>query len=141
MNTVNVYLANLAVLNVKLHNLHWNVVGKSFVQVHEFTEELYTALFSQFDDVAELLKMRDVFPPSSLAEYLNLTTLSELPAKNFSEAEVVNVLASDLKAMLSLAEKVRAEADAADDYTLVAAFEDIIAGYHKNLWFIKAMQA
>lgn len=141
MNTVNVYLSNLAVLNVKLHNLHWNVVGKSFVQVHEFTEQLYTALFTQFDDVAELLKMRDVFPASSLAEYLKLSTLSELPAKNFSEAEVVDLLAADLKAMLSLAEKVRAEADAANDYTLVAAFEDIIAGYHKNLWFIKAMQA
>jgi starvation-inducible DNA-binding protein len=141
MNTVNVYLANLAVLNVKLHNLHWNVVGKSFVQVHEFTEGLYTALFSQYDDVAELLKMRDVFPASSLAEYLKLTTLSELPAKNFSEADVVDLLAADLKAMLSLAEQVRAEADAANDYTLVAAFEDIIAAYQKNLWFIKAMQA
>ena len=37
---VMVYLANLAVWNAKLHNLHWNVVGRAFVQVHEYTEGL-----------------------------------------------------------------------------------------------------
>lgn len=46
---VKVYLANLAVLNAKLHNLHWNVVGRAFIQVHEYTEGLYDELFEQFD--------------------------------------------------------------------------------------------
>ena len=41
-----VYLANLAVWNAKLHNLHWNVVGPAFVQVHEFTESLYDEVFA-----------------------------------------------------------------------------------------------
>jgi DNA-binding ferritin-like protein len=36
MHPLNVYLSDLAVLNVKLHNLHWNVVGPQFVQLHEF---------------------------------------------------------------------------------------------------------
>lgn len=47
MNKLNVYLSNLALWNVKLHNLHWNVTGRTFVQIHEFTEKLY-------DEVSEI---------------------------------------------------------------------------------------
>ena len=36
MKKLNTYLANLAVINIKIHNLHWNVVGSQFVAVHEF---------------------------------------------------------------------------------------------------------
>ena len=36
----NQYLANLAVVTFKLHNVHWNTVGTQFVRVHEYTEEL-----------------------------------------------------------------------------------------------------
>lgn len=141
MQKVQVYLSNLAVLNVKLHNLHWNVVGKNFVQLHEFTEEMYDILFTQFDDVAELLKMREIFPASSLAEYLKLSTLEELPTKSFSEADVINVLFTDITKMMELAMAIREEADAANDYTMVAAFEDIVAAFQKNLWFIRSIKA
>ena len=59
---LNVYLSNLAVLNVNLHNIHWNVVGKQFFRVHEFTESLYDDFFEQYDAVAELLKMKGENP-------------------------------------------------------------------------------
>ena len=42
--SVQTYLANLAVLFVKLHNVHWNVVGSQFLRIHTFTEELYDQL-------------------------------------------------------------------------------------------------
>ena len=141
MKNVQVYLSNLAVLNIKLHNLHWNVVGKNFVQLHEFTEEMYEAVFKQFDDVAELLKMREIYPLASLADYLKHSTLEELPAQNFSDKDVIDILFKDVTSMLKLASEIREEADANHDYTLVAAFEDIIAAYHKTLWFIRAMKA
>ena len=54
------YLANLGVLNVKLHNIHWNVVGNQFMRIHNFTEEIYDEFFKDFDEVAELLKMNKI---------------------------------------------------------------------------------
>lgn len=36
---LNVFLANLAVLNIKVHNLHWNVVGLQFPLIHKMTEK------------------------------------------------------------------------------------------------------
>lgn len=38
---INVYVATLAVWNVKLHNIHWNVEGHLFKGIHEYTESLY----------------------------------------------------------------------------------------------------
>ena len=35
---INVYVATLAVWNVKLHNIHWNVEGHLFKGIHEYTK-------------------------------------------------------------------------------------------------------
>ena len=35
VNLSNAYLANIGVAYIKLHNLHWNVVGSQFKAVHE----------------------------------------------------------------------------------------------------------
>ena len=42
---LNAYVASLLVWNVKLHNLHWNVTGKLFKPLHEYTEALYDKAF------------------------------------------------------------------------------------------------
>ena len=141
MKKLNTYLANLAVLNVKFHNIHCNVVGKQFVQVHEFTESLYDAFFEQYDAVAEALKMRNLYPVASLKEYLELTTVKEIESKDYSVKEVIDLVESELKALCELATSIRNEADETNDFVLVAQFEAYIAGFQKNLWFIKAMKA
>lgn len=141
MKDLNLYLANLAVLNVKFHNLHWNVVGKEFVQVHEFTESMYDTFFEQYDAVAEALKMRNQYPVASLKEYLELSSVKELASKDYKVGEVIDIVEAELKSLCELATSIRNEADEANDFVLVAQFEDYIAGFQKNLWFIKAMKA
>lgn len=134
------YLANLKVLDVKLHNLHWNVIGLNFAPIHEFTEKLYDALFAKFDDVAELLKMEGIYPPASLKEYLEISTIAELPSeKDFSEVEVLNIVRDDLAKMNDLAVAIREAADEEGNFLLVANMEDDIAEYKKNLWFLNSM--
>ena len=68
---LNVFLANLAVLNIKVHNLHWNVVGLQFPLIHKMTEKIYKMLQCQFDTVAEVMKMQNKMPAASMAEYLD----------------------------------------------------------------------
>ena len=134
MNKLNLYLANLAVLNVKLHNVHWNVVGKQFVQVHEFTESLYDNFFEQYDAVAEALKMRNLYPVARLKDYLALTTVEELASNDYTIEEVIDMVELELKALCELATSIRNEADEANDFVLVAQFEAYVAGFQKNLW-------
>jgi starvation-inducible DNA-binding protein len=133
------YLANLAVLFVKLHNIHWNVVGKPFMRVHTFTEELYDQVFADFDAVAELLKTKNVMPLSTMKEYLEKATIEEVPGQDFSTKDAVKIVKKDLETMRALGTEVRNLADEEGDFETVAMFEDYVAFYSKNIWFADAM--
>lgn len=133
------YLSNLAVLSVKLHNIHWNVVGKNFMRVHSFTEELYDKLIADFDAVAELLKMKDQMPLSTMAEYLENTSIEEIKAKDFAIIESLEITKKDLELMKELAVEIRNTADEEGDFETVAMFEDYVAFYSQNIWFLSAM--
>lgn len=139
MNKLNIYLSNLAVLNSKLHNLHWNVVGRTFVQVHEFTEKMYDSVFEQYDAVAELLKMQNETPLVKLADYLKNATIKEIDAKDFTADEVLKILDADIKEMASLAKEIRDEASANDNFQVANLFEDYLASHSKNQWLLKSM--
>lgn len=140
LNKLNVYLSNLQVWNTKLHNLHWNVEGKQFFVLHDKTEELYDEVFAQFDEVAEVIKIKGEMPLSTLAEYLEHATLKEVKGKKFTTEEVLAILFEDLTAMIKMATDVRNTADEAGDFTIVAMFEDIVASFEKTLWFVRALK-
>lgn len=139
MNKLNKYLSNLAVWNVKLHNLHWNVVGHSFVQIHEFSEKLYDEVFEQFDAVAEVLKMQGKMPLVKMSDYMQNASIKELDAKDFLPDEVLRIIEADMKEMRDLAVEIRNDADEEDNFQVVSMFEEYIASYAKNLWFLSAM--
>ena len=139
MNKLNKYLSNLAVWNVKLHNLHWNVVGHAFVQIHEFSEKLYDEVFEQFDAVAEIQKMQNRQPLVKMSEYLQNASIQELDSKEFSAIEVLKIIEADMKEMSSLAREIRDEAEKEDNFQVANMFEDYISSFSKNLWFISAM--
>lgn len=133
------YLSNLAVLNVKFHNIHWNVVGRNFMRIHNFTEEIYDKFFEDYDEVAELLKMKNEMPLSTMAEYLENATVGEIKAKDFSIVEALETVKKDLETMKELATEIRNTADDEGDFETVALFEDYVAYYSKNIWFVSAM--
>ncbi len=133
------YLANLGVLNVKLHNIHWNVVGKKFMRVHDFTEEMYDQFFGDFDEVAELLKMKNQMPLSTMADYLENATVKEVNPKDFTMEESLKLVKEDLETMKDLATEIRNTADDEGDFETVAMFEDFVAYFSKNLWFVNSM--
>lgn len=137
---VKVYLANLAVWNAKLHNLHWNVVGSTFVQVHEYTESLYDKVLEQYDEVAEAIKMRNGFPPVRLTDYLKAATIEELDSRAYPVDEVLEIVEADMAKMQELAKQIRDGADERGDYLLVSQFEDYLADYAKSMWFIRSIR-
>lgn len=133
---MNQYVADLAVLNVKFHNLHWNVVGERFVPVHVYLEEQYDDFFEKYDEVAERLRMLGEFAPASNAEYMKLTQVDELENRDYPVAEVFNIAKDEFTKLKALATDIRNLADDADDFVTVGMMEDHVADYDKQLWFI-----
>lgn len=141
IHQLNVYVANLAVLNIKFHNLHWNVVGPQFIALHNFSESAYDGFFEAYDAIAELIKMRNAFPVGNLKSVLALTSINELDDSTYTTAEMLTIMKDDFSHMVALATNIRREAEALNDFTVVAVMESEIAKYEKHLWFIASMQA
>lgn len=137
--SMNKYLANIGVEYIKLHHLHWNVVGVNFKSIHEYLEGLYDGLASSLDEVAELLKIHDEVPAASLKEYLELASIEELEAGELHGKEVLEIVLKDFKEMRNQAEALRNQADEENLFGVVSALEGDLEQYDKNIWFIKAM--
>lgn len=97
---LNQFLANLQVMYIKLHNLHWNVVGKSFFDLHEKTQVLYEKVAEQIDLVAERIKMIGMFPIGSLTAALELATIEELPDQDYNGPTVAMIVVQDLRELI-----------------------------------------
>lgn len=136
---LNGYLANVAVSYVKLHNLHWNVVGSQFKPVHEYLETLYDAFAEVLDSVAELLKIDGEKPLASMKDYLAVATIKEIDGKDYSAEEVITIVLADMEAMKEQAEAIRAQASEEDNYSVVNLLEDDLSNYNKTIWFLKSM--
>ena len=136
---VNHYVANLGVSYIKMHNLHWNVVGLQFKSTHEYLEEVYDEYADYLDEVAELLRMEGELPLASLKDYLAVASIKELETKEVSIECALSTLLSDMKALREEALKLREQADEEGNFSLVAMMEDHIANFNKRIWFVEVM--
>ncbi|MGS0973133.1 MAG: Dps family protein [Candidatus Izemoplasmataceae bacterium] len=133
---MNQYVADLAVLNVKFHNLHWNVIGERFEQVHVHLEAIYDDLFVKFDEVAERIKMLGEFPKASIREYLEISKVEELNDEDVTIKKVFEIVKAEIAYLKTLSTAIRKEADGNDDFVTVGLMEDHIAAYDKELYFV-----
>ena len=138
---MNAYLSDLVVFYLKLHDLHWNVKGLQFVPVHQYSEARYEDMAEKFDEIAELLLQHGEKPVSSIREYLALSSIKELNKDAYRDEEVIKIISEDMAYLKGKAEALRLEADAEGLFDIVAALEDHIAGYNKELWFLRSKMA
>lgn len=136
MKKLNVYLADLAVLNIKFHNLHWNVTGINFKAVHEYLEVLYDSFAEKFDEVAEYQKMKNVYPKASIKDYLEITSVKEIESKDYKGKEAIEIALDSLKELKDKAVKI---AEDSDDFLLSNMMEDHATEYAKEIWFMESM--
>ena len=138
---MNAYLSDLVVFYLKLHDLHWNVKGMQFVPVHQYSESRYEDMAEKFDEIAELLLQHGEKPVSSVREYLALSSIQELNKDSYRDEEVIKIISEDMAYLKGKAEALRLEADAEGLFDIVAVLEDHVAGYNKELWFLRSMLA
>ncbi|MGN6091867.1 MAG: Dps family protein [Luteibacter jiangsuensis] len=70
-------LADTYSLYLKTHNFHWNVTGPQFNSLHAMFETQYNALWLAADEVAERIRILDIFAPGSYSQFAKLTSIKE----------------------------------------------------------------
>jgi len=138
VDELNICLANLNILFIKLHNFHWNVVGMGFFDMHEKTQELYEQVALMLDTVAEKIRMYGYNPLASMQSYLKVGTIKEAPSENINATTIANIIEEDFEHMLMGARKLDEMAKDTMDECLINIIADAMCFYQKNIWMMNA---
>ncbi|XMB68041.1 DNA starvation/stationary phase protection protein [Mycoplasmatota bacterium zrk1] len=133
------YVMDMAALNVKLHNLHWNVVGPFFGDIHKRTQAYYEQAELMYDQIAERMKMLNTYPETLLSEYAKQTKIKEMESRDYKGTEVIEYIINDFKYLLDSARKILILANNINDPTTASLFSDYIDFYEKELWMLTSL--
>lgn len=132
-------LADEFLLYTKTRNAHWNVEGPDFHSMHTFFEAQYTQLEDVVDSVAERIRTLGHYAPATLAEFLQLTHLTEKSdRRNTSAGFIKDLLADHESIIIFLRENINPFASKYED----AGTSDFITGlmeqHEKLAWMLRA---
>lgn len=88
------------VLYTKTRKFHWNVSGKSFMELHKLFEKQYKILEEAIDEIAERINKLGAKTPGTMQEFLDMTSLKESPGKYPSQREMLGELLKDHEAVI-----------------------------------------
>lgn len=77
LQTLKELLGSTVALRYKAHGYHWNVEGDDFQEYHELFGEIYEALDSSIDPMAEWIRMLGDYAPFKLSRFLELSMVQE----------------------------------------------------------------
>ena len=108
---INQTLANTAVATMLAQNLHWNVTGPTFLQLHDLFQQIYEDHFQAQDDLAERIKALDGHADGNLGRMLGVSTVKEHAGETGAKASVLAMLHAEeaIGASLKSCETLAAE--------------------------------
>ncbi|WP_322958363.1 DNA starvation/stationary phase protection protein [Mycoplasmopsis felis] len=92
--------ANLQVFYQKLSNIHWNIKGLEFFEIHEEVDKLRNEVNDFVDEVAEKILMKNNLALGSYNEVLKLSSLNELTSQEFEYEQATKNIINDLNFIL-----------------------------------------
>lgn len=135
---LNKVLADEHVLYMKTRNYHWNIEGKSFLELHKFYEGQYKELEEIIDLIAERIRYIGHYAEGRLKDFLKITHLAEEEYTNEQTKQMQNLLRDHESIIISIREKI----DAINEEYKDAGTADFITGimeqHEKMAWFIRS---
>lgn len=138
INILNEYMSNIKVENNNLYNLHFNVIGMSFMGLHKKIQEYYEHFNIFYDNIAERIKMLDGYPITSLNKIEEISTIKSMKSMNFSANQVLNILDNDYSFLIEYTKDLIKLFDEKKDYYTSNILNDILMYLEKELWMIKS---
>ncbi|PZX19087.1 starvation-inducible DNA-binding protein [Palleronia aestuarii] len=129
-------LYDLTALQHDAHQEHWNVVGSDYYQLHEFYEELYSAIFPVIDEVAERLRALGAPAdgrPSAVAE--NASATEPDPAERDADTTLDALAGNWSQVSDALYDRIDATEDDLVTQDLLISVTDLI---DHQMWQIRA---
>lgn len=137
INILNEYMANIKVEINNLYNLHFNVVGMSFMGLHKKLQEYYEKFNIFFDNIAERIKMLNGYPITSLVKIEEVSTIKSMKSMDFNANQVMNILDNDFSFLNEYTKDLIKLFSEKNDYYTSSILTDILMYLEKEIWMIK----
>lgn len=138
---LNILVSSLSVSYTKLHNLHWNVNGLKFKELHELYEEYYDEITEMLDEVAENILMLNETPVSTLKEHLELSLIKEVGVEDAKGLNGLPIVLADFKTLRSQFYKILELSDEVgiDGVGVNDLMTQFISKFNKFIWILTVM--
>jgi len=139
---LNSLLADEYVLYTKTRNAHWNVEGKSFMELHKLFESQYDALETNIDDIAERVRSLGHFALGSLKNFLSVTRLLE-DMEDFSDAfHIIQTLLDDHETIIRiLRNNITELSKESKDFGSIDFMTGLMEQHEKTAWILRSYLA
>ena len=136
IKSLNEFLSDLEIFNVKLQNYHWNVIGKGFFITHGKLEEYYDEIREQIDEVAEHILSLGYQPLGTMQDFMRNSEIQEAKNEKIKSLEIIKNVIQDIQTLNKKASQIKQEAEKQSDYATSAVMDNYLGNYAKKLWML-----
>jgi starvation-inducible DNA-binding protein len=117
------------------HVAHVNITGRNFYSDHKLLKKVYENLQENIDTLAEFLRTLETFMPESLADVMDLTSISDDMVMGDSDA-LLRLVCEDLQTLVGLYRELETEAEDAGQDQIANFAQDQETVLNKQIWMI-----
>ena len=136
VKSLNEFLCDLEIMNVKLQNYHWNVTGKGFFLTHEKLEEYYDEIRIEIDEIAEHILALGYQPLGTMQDFMKNSQIQEAKNEKIKTIPIVKNVIEDFEKLKQKALTLKEDAEKQTDYATSALMDNYLANYSKKLWML-----
>ena len=137
VDMLNQYLTNIFILKTNLYNLYFNIKGEGGTSFHQSIKQDINKVNSMYINLAELIKKIGGYPIMKLEEIKNISTIKEIPSKDYQVNEANNIVINNLNLINNMNKQVGEYAfkkNDLDSINLVLSFDKYL---QQALWLLK----
>ena len=130
-------LTDLIALELVGKQIHWNVVGPNFRDIHLNLDDVVDIAREGSDEVAERMRAINAYPDARPSTIAAQTSVPEAPEGEILTSEGVAYIVSAIEAVVATLRGVDEDVDS-EDPTSSGIVEDLIGKLEQQAWFLSA---
>ena len=132
---LNRLLSGYTVYQQKLRNFLWNVTGQDFFDIQNLFDKMYRRSVDETDKIARRIRLFGQKPVSTLAEYLELSSIGEEDSQ-VTSFEMGKIILGDIRTLLEIMEKCVDSAREINDNGTESMVQSIIYSMENEHWML-----
>ena len=122
----------------RAHVAHVNVMGRNFVSDHKMLGKVYEDLQSAIDPIAEIIRTREAFMPTSLNQVLNNSDIEDEDVEGSAD-DLLNTVLEDQLELIECYRQIIIEAEAEGIVEIANYAQDRVLKHDTYVWQLRSI--